>query len=360
MVSSWGPVLGNEYVFFALIVIIGFGLARAFLFFLETVVKALAQRTKTDLDDIILQIVTMPLYVFVLLITTHYAIKSLSVMQGRLVALDRIYFVFYIIGAAFLVSKILAVLISRWLKTHKKFEKTPQLVNKLVAVVVYIIAIILILNYYKIEVTPLIAGLGIGGVAIGLALQATLANFFAGISLISDKPIDAGQFIQLEGISGAEGPIQGYVEDISWRSTRIRTLSNTIVIIPNSTLSASTITNYALPSSDMALNIKCGVAYDSDLKKVEKAALETARKIQETCPGAFRHFEPSFSYTQFGDSNINFTVILRVNSFAEKAKVSNDFIKALKERFDKESIEISWPVRKVYSGDNGRKVKKKK
>ena len=233
----------------------------------------------------------------------------------------------------------------RWLKVQKKFEKTPQLISKIISVIVYLIAFLMILKHFNIEITPLIATLGVGGLAVGLALQNTLSNFFAGLHIISDRPVNVGDFIEL-----TEGNISGYVEDVGWRSTRIRTLPNTIVIVPNSKLAESIIINDSLPEQEMATLVQCGVAYGSDLKKVEEVTVDVARKIQKTVPGAVKTFDPFIRYHTFGDSNINFSVILRVEKFVDKYLITHEFIKALKERYDKEGIEISWPVRKVYQG----------
>ena len=182
-----------------------------------------------------------------------------------------------------------------------------------------------------------------GALAIGLALQSTLANFFAGLHLLSDKPIRVGDFIELDENTS------GFVDDIGWRSTRIKTMTDNLIIIPNGKLADSTILNYSLPKQDLSFWIQCGVAYESDLKKVEKITLEVAKKIQQQVPGAVKDFEPTFRFSKFGDSNIDFIVIIRVEEPMKRFVVRNEFIKALKERFDKEEIEISWPIRKVYN-----------
>lgn len=189
----------------------------------------------------------------------------------------------------------------------------------------------------------MIAGVGIGALAVGLALQSTLSNFFAGIHLLSDRPINVGDFIELDEKTS------GIIEDIGWRSTRIRMLTDNLLIIPNAKLADSNIINYSMPKDDSSIWVPCGVAYESDLKKVEKVTLEVAKKIQETVPGAVKDFEPAFRYREFGDSNINFITILRVEKPMNRFTVRNEFIKALKERYDKEKIEISWPIRKIYN-----------
>ncbi|MFX1503315.1 MAG: mechanosensitive ion channel family protein, partial [Promethearchaeota archaeon] len=182
-----------------------------------------------------------------------------------------------------------------------------------------------------------------GALAIGLALQSTLSNFFAGVHILSDKPIRVGDFIELDENTS------GTVEDIGWRSTRIRMLTDNLLIIPNGKLAESNIINYSMPKQDLSIWIPCGVSYESDLKKVERVSLEVAKEIQNTVPGAVKDFEPQFRYREFGDSNINFITIIRIEEPIKRFIVRNEFIKALKERFDKEKIEISWPIRKIYN-----------
>ena len=201
----------------------------------------------------------------------------------------------------------------------------------------------MILAYFKIDITPLIAGVGLGALAIGLALQSTLSNFFAGVHLLSDRPINVGDFIELDENN------TGIVEDIGWRSTRIRMLTDNLLIIPNGKLADSNIINYLMPKDDFSIWVPCGVAYESDLKKVERVTLGVAKEIQNTVPGAMKDFEPGFRYREFGDSNINFVTILRIEKPMDRFVVRNEFIKALKQRYDKEKIEISWPIRKIYN-----------
>lgn len=179
---------------------------------------------------------------------------------------------------------------------------------------------------------------------MGLALQDTLSNFFSGLHIILDKPVNVGDFIELQ-----DNNVMGYIEDIGWRSTSIRTLPNTLVVVPNSRLAGSIITNNSLPQPEMAALVQCGVSYLADLEKVERVTIEEARRIQQTIEGAVPDFEPFIRYNQFGDSNIHFTVILRVKAFTDKFLVIHHFIKALKARYHQEGIEISWPVRKVYN-----------
>jgi len=173
-------------------------------------------------------------------------------------------------------------------------------------------------------------------------LQDTLSNFFAGVYLVADMPIRIGDYIELDN------GMKGYVEDIGWRSIRIKTLPNNYIIIPNSKLAQSIITNYYAPEQEMSVVVPCGVSYDSDLEKVEKVTIEVAKEVQQNVPGAVKNFEPFIRYNEFGDSNINFSIILRVERFVDRYLVVHEFIKKLMARYNKEGIEISFPVRNIY------------
>ncbi len=337
-------LIQHEYFLFFLILASFAILTKIVHVILVIYLKAFAARTKTDIDDIILKIITKPMCIFIVFAGFYFALKSLSVLAPYSTKINSIFFVGTVLLLSLIVSRIFGVLISRWLKVQKKYEKMPKLMSHIVAAVIYIIAFLMVLDYFKIEIKPLLAAFGLGGLVVALALQNTLSNLFAGLHIISDRPINVGDFIDIEG-----GP-SGFVEDIGWRSTRVRTLPNTLVIVPNSKLAESAIVNNSLPVLEMAAVVQCGVAYGSDLEKVERVTIDVAKKIQETVPGAIKTFEPFIRYHTFGDSNINFSIILRVEELVAKYVIMHEFIKALKKRYDEEGIEISWPVRKIYHG----------
>lgn len=335
-------LLANEIVQSALLLLFFLLLGSAVRFVLGTYAKKLAQKTKSDIDDIILGIVSRPLYYYILVWGAYLSLKALSFLSPYGPWIEGAFFISSVLLASFVFSRILSTLLMKWLSVSRRFEKAPRLLVKIIRVVIYLVASLMILGHFSIEITPLMATLGIGGLAIGLALQDTLSNFFSGLHIISDRPINVGDFIELEG------DVKGFVEDIGWRSTKIKTLPNTIVIIPNSRLASSVIVNYSLPEPETACVVQCGVSYGSDLKKVERVTTEVAKEVQKSAPGAVKGFQPFIRYHTFGDSNIDFSIILRVQNPVDKYLVTHEFIKALKERYDKEGIEISWPVRKVY------------
>ena len=335
-------VVNIEILIFAIVFAISIGIAKLSSFILEKYIKGVTQKTKTDIDDKLLAASKKPLMSLIILIGLYFSIWQIDYVRQNIVVVNNIFFILAVIWFVFALNRIAKVGLEKWLLVSPKFKNMPRLLIRTINTFVYFVAFIIILKHFRVEITPLIATLGIGGIAVGFALQDTLSNFFAGLHIVSDKPINIGDFIELEG------NISGYVDDIGWRSTRIRTLPNTLVIVPNSKIASTTITNDSLPVPEMSIVIQCGVAYTSDLDKVEKVTIEVAKKIQKTIPGAVKDFEPFIRYHTFADSNINFSIILKVETFVDKYLVTHEFIKALKKAYDKEGIEISWPVRKVY------------
>jgi small-conductance mechanosensitive channel len=208
---------------------------------------------------------------------------------------------------------------------------------------ILIIGFLIILSVLGVSITPLITALGVGGLAVALALQDTLANLFAGIHILVEKAIRVGDFIKLE--TGQEG----YVEDITWRTTRIRMLPNNIVVIPNSKLSQSVVTNYYLPEKRMSLLISIGVSYSSDPDRVETILVEEAKKAVGEIPGLLGDPEPFVRFIPgFGDSSLDFTLICQVQEFVDQYLAQHELRKRIFNRFKKEGIEIPFPHRTVY------------
>jgi small-conductance mechanosensitive channel len=201
------------------------------------------------------------------------------------------------------------------------------------------LALLVFLDSIGISVTPLLASLGVGSLAVALALQDTLANLFAGVYVIVDKPVEPGDYIRLEG--GEEG----FVARVGWRSTRIRTRPNNIVVVPNTKLVSSVLVNYNRPSPELAVLVNVGVHYDSDLRRVDRVTTEVAREVMQTVRGGVPTFEPFIRYHTFGDSAVQFTVILRATDFDVHNTVIHEFVMRLHERYRREDIQIPFPIR---------------
>jgi small-conductance mechanosensitive channel len=206
-----------------------------------------------------------------------------------------------------------------------------------------ILATIIILENLGISLTAVWTTLGVGSVAVALALQETLSNLFAGLYLLADRPVSPGDYIKLD--SGQEG----YVIRIGWRSTAMRTQSNNILFVPNSTMAKAIIINFSLPELRVSVSIPVHVSYGSDPSRVEKVLLEITREAaQEGLAGLLLNPPPSVCLNPgFGDSSLDFSLNLNVRRFEEQIPVQSELRKRILARFAKEGIAMPFPTRTV-------------
>ena len=240
-----------------------------------------------------------------------------------------------------LLANLAASLIKRYSQKLKTTLPVSSLTQHIAKIIVYCIGILIILNSFGISITPILATLGVGGLAVALALQETLSNLFAGFNVVMARQIKIGDYVKLE--SGQEG----YVTDIDWRTTRIKTLANTVLLVPNAKLTQTMITNHHLPDKLASFSVDLSVHYDTDLEKAERIAVEVAKQVLRDVKGAAKNFEPSVRYGSFGNSGINLSVNLMAEEFAGQFLVRHEFIKRLTERFRKEDIVIPYPIRAI-------------
>ncbi|WP_417499419.1 mechanosensitive ion channel family protein [Methylophaga sp.] len=226
-------------------------------------------------------------------------------------------------------------------------KNSSSIVQGITRAIILGLGLLIILGTMGIAITPIIASLGITSLAVALALQPTLTNFFSGVQLVIDKPIRVGDFIELD--SGE----QVFVEKIGWRTTWIRMLPNNFIIIPNSVLSQSKIINYYYPEKQLSVPVEVGVHYDSDLEHVERVTLEVARNILKTHKWGVPDYQTFVIFHTFDNSSINFTVMLRAKEYFNRFFIKSEFIKALHQRFKEENITIPYPIRAInYQQEN--------
>lgn len=206
---------------------------------------------------------------------------------------------------------------------------------------VFAIGLLVTLNGLGVSITPMLTALGVGGLAVALALQEPLANFFAGLFITLAGQIRLGDYVKLD--SGQEG----YVADFSWRSTRLRMLSNNLVIVPNAKLAQAVVINHQRPSPDLAVLVEIGVDYDSDLQHVEHVVADVARAVMREVRGGVPDFEPFLRFHTFGESSIDFTVVLRAGEYRDQFLIKHEFVKRLHARFEVERIVIPFPIRTI-------------
>jgi len=250
--------------------------------------------------------------------------------------------IFYV----FSVTLILARVISGMLRIKATGTDTvipsSSIIGNIVRGIIYIIGLLIILQSQGISITPILTALGVGGLAVALALQPTLSNLFAGLQIIASGKLNHGDFVKLS--TGEDG----FIDDITWRSTTIRGAAEHIVVVPNSRLADMIVTNYYLPQKEIAFSVDVGVDYTSDLNQVEKITKDVIRETLQQVEGAVPDFEPVVRFVSFGDSSINVKAILKAKEYANQFLIKHEFIKRLHKRYQAEGINIPFPVRSVY------------
>ena len=302
----------------------------------------LAARTPWSADDTLVTSLRRPLPVWFFFGGVFVAMRIAPVSPALSAVSDKLLVCAFVLSATFWAANLGARLFELTGATEgAAAARSAGVVRYVVKLGVFAVGGLVLLATLGISVTPVLTTVGIGGLAVALGLQETLANLFAGMQVTLAGNIRLGDFVRLE--SGDEG----YVEDIQWRTTRVRTLPNNFVLIPNSRLAQSVVTNYCRPSKDLAVLVQVGVHYASNLDHVETVTCAVAHKVMQDVPGGVAGFEPFIRYHTFGESSIDFTVILRAREFADSFVVKHEFIKALMRAFMAEGIVIPYPIRAI-------------
>lgn len=253
-------------------------------------------------------------------------------------ASDIVWSVFIIVFSYFLI-----LFFTRAVTAYGGIKKSAlpaaTLSKNIISILVIILGFLFVLHQFGVSIAPFLTAVGVGGVAVALAMQETLSNLVAGINITMGGEIQKGDYIKLD-----TGEI-GSITDISWRETSLRMRENNIIRVPNSRLTKAILTIYDRPIKEFIIFFTVGVDYGSDLEHVEKVTLEVANEVQKNVSEATYNFEPRLRFQEFADSSINFRVALGCDSFEGQFEVRHEFIKRLHKRFKQENITIPFPMR---------------
>ena len=302
-----------------------------------------AGKTSTKFDDIILSSLKGPSILWAVALGIYLGIAFSDLPERYASYLFKAIHVILILSVTFAVANLSGRIFKNYVQQSSLPLPTTGLAYGLLKGIIISLGVLVVLGVMGISITPIITALGVGGLAVALALQDTLANLFAGIHVLMEKSIRVGDFIRLE--TGQEG----YVQDITWRTTRVRMLPNNIVVIPNSKLAQSVVTNYYLPEKKMSLSIPVGVSYSSDPDQVERILVEEAKKGAAEIPGLLADPEPFVRLIPgFGASSLDFTLNCQVAEFTDQYLAQHELRKRILKRFREAGIEIPYPHRTVY------------
>lgn len=305
--------------------------------------RKLAARTRWEGDDLLVDALHGVVRMVLLLVGLHLALGEWDLPKGFASLAHKLVMVAGILAATVLASRVATGLVRLYTRGVEGVVPSTSIFLSLTRVVTFLIGILIALQSLGISIAPILTALGVGGLATALALQPTLSNLFSGIQILASKAIKPGDFIRL-GVGE-----EGFVQDISWRITTIRTPGNNLVLVPNGRLADAIVTNFHAIDSELSLLVPITVAYDSNLTQVEDVTLRIARETLQQVEGGVDSYEPLIRYSGLGDSAIQFNVILRVKEWGDQALVRHEFLRRILIAYAQEKIEIPFPQRVVHT-----------
>lgn len=306
-------------------------------------VGKITARTSFYYDKLLVKVISFPLTLCLLALTIKLSEQTVAYfdVEADFSMFNSTARLLIVAALVLFIDGFLTGTVGHYAEESSTLKSSSSIMQGITRALILGLGLLIILGTMGIAITPIIASLGITSLAVALALQPTLTNFFSGVQLVMDKPIRVGDFIELE--SGE----QGFVDKIGWRTTWIRMLPNNFIIIPNSVLSQSKIINYYYPEKQLSVPVEVGVHYDSDLEHVERVTLEVARNILKTHKWGVPDYQTFVIFHTFDSSSINFTVMLRAQEYFNRFFIKSEFIKALHQRFKEEGITIPYPIRAI-------------
>jgi len=333
-------IIGNKWLYSLILIGVFYLGAKLLTWIIENIVHFFTKRTKTKVDDLIIEKTkkwAVALFFFI-------AVRAFIVPLFNGGVIEKINNSMIIFLVTMIAIIIVGILIDVWgkiwsAKTKSTLDDTLlPLFRKLADVIIGIIGFIIILNHWGISVTPFLAGAGVIGIILGFALKDSLANIFGGIALILDKNF------QLEDVIKLNSGETGTIIDIGLRSTKIKTFDNELLVIPNANLAITTIQNFAKPDLSVRVIVEFGVVYGSDIEKVRKIVLDVLKKVN----GVLKEPEPKVYFNTMGDFSLQFKLFFWVDSYTKRVDAKEEATEAVYNALNKTKIGIPFPTSTVY------------
>ena len=344
VVRLWTEWHGAGRFLLVFAVVLGFAwLLKSLLF---KAVDKLAGTGPADLDDTLIGALRWPARYWVVLVALVIAVADLDErdVPARIAhGLSQVIFVLLVISVALAVARVSIVLLQHSMRRSSTGIQITTLTKTLIRVFWGVPAALIILrDVFNFEITPWLATLGVGGIAISLALKDTLANVFSGFYVSLSGQLKKGDYIRLDV------GVEGYVADIQWRVTTLKTLSGNMVLIPNSKLSEAVVTNFSEPAKPLSVTINYGVDYSTDLDLLDRVVLEEVKAAVGQIPGLLAEPAPSNRLNPgFGDSALNFSLNVGVSELEAQFAVTDLLRRRLLKRFRVEGIQLPFPTRTI-------------
>lgn len=303
--------------------------------------RSMASKTPWEIDDIMVDALKGLPFLWFFLLGVYIASFKIDVSQAFLQLGYKVLLFLFLLSVIIFLGRFASNMSAHILKQTGTPFYSISLLLSLTKLSVYVIGVLVLLQTMGVSVFPILTALGIGGLAVSLAMQDTFSNLFAGLHIILSKQIQPGDFIRLD--SGHEG----YVQDITLRNTTVCKLTNNIIVIPNSKIANAIVTNFYKDDTETSFLVDVGVSYDSNLEHVESITLEVARDVMKTVEGGVPEFEPLVRFHTFDKYSIVLTVVLRAQDYVSKFPVRHVFVKRLMKSYREQGIHIPYPISTV-------------
>lgn len=309
---------------------------------IRRVVKRVIHETKWELDKNIGHALHRTLIFICTLIGVYGAVHTVTLERETVAVAHQILLVLMILVITVVLMRFAADLVELYSRRVGGVFISTSIFTNLARTIVFIIGLLMALQSLGISIAPILTALGVGGLAVALALQDTLSNLFSGIHVIASKQVRPGDYVKLN--TGEEG----YVTDITWRYTTVQTTTNNMIIVPNSKLASAIVTNYYFPEKELFVAVPVVVSYDADLEEIEKLAVETALEVVEATPGAVGSFLPFVRFQKMGQFGVSLNVVFKVAEFNDQFVIRHEFIRQFHRKAREQGVELT-PVPKTVS-----------
>jgi len=299
-------------------------------------------RTGSRPGHILTDALRRPMLIWIFILALHLAIQTSQLPARALRLAPQALAALFILSLTLMSMRIAGDIVRFYGAQIPGALPVTTLTQTLAQLAVVIVGSLALLAHFNISITPILTALGVGGLAVALALQDTLSNLFAGFYVAVARQVRLGDYVRMDG--GHEG----YVTDISWRSTTIRSLSNNLIIVPNNKLAQAIVTNFHLPDRRMSSQLQVNVAYDSDVDLVERALLDVAAAATGEVHGMLAEPVPYVTLDPgFSESGLAFSLNYSVAEFSNQFSVRNELRKRVLLRFRQDGIGIPFPTRTI-------------
>jgi small-conductance mechanosensitive channel len=309
------------------------------------VARGLAKATASTLDDDMARRLPLPLALLAGIVTAGVGLAAWGggVEPSFALGLRRALVIAFVVTGAWGTLRVLRLILDRVSRRKVRFQPAARVTGRLVAVLLYSLAFLTILAEFGISITPLLAGLGLATLAVGLALQETLTNFFSGIWIQTEQPLSPGHYVRLE--SGGQS-VEGFVERIGWRTTRLRLLAGNLIVIPNAKVAAATVTDFTLPEPTMSVVMTFRLPFDVDPNRAMAILVEEAKEAAKATPGLLEDPAPFANATPgIGEYGIGYSLIIKVREFVDQWNAQTAVTTRVWHRLQKEGIRLLYPTR---------------